>query len=126
MATLRDGELLVDKNGVTWRVALDTSRVNQVWRVTVPQDSARTYDMSAAGESEEPEIVKAANEPGAITTTQEMQAEIDRFATLAKGNLVLRVRASPDPVQTGGGMGAGLFIALLVLAVLSESGKRRR
>jgi hypothetical protein len=124
MAQLKSGELLVDKNGVTWRVALDDSRVNIVWRVTVPQDSARTYDMSAAGESEEPEIIKAAAGPDAFTTTEEMQAEVDRFATLAKGNLVLRVRASPDPKPAG--MGAGLFIALLVLVALAESGKRRR
>lgn len=125
MAELKSGELLVDRNGVTWRVNLDDSRVNIVWRVTVTQDSARTYDMSAAGEAEEPEIVKAAAGPDAFTTTQEMQAEVDRFALLAKANLVLRVRASPDP-KPSGGIGAGLFIALLVIAALAESGKRRR
>jgi len=116
-----DGDHIVDVNGVVWLIENDTARANARWRATVDRDSVRAYDTP----DEDPVVFLDQSIFGqGATTTRELTDKINEFARGNAQNIMLRVRASPD--AKGGGIGAGLFIALLVIAALAESGKRRR
>lgn len=121
------GDHIVDSNGVVWVVGENHERVTTRWEATVDRDSVRAYDTP----DEDPVVLLdqvVGISPLVVTTTKDLTDKINQFAKGNKQNVLLRVRASPDatPAASGGGMGPGLFIALLVLAVVAESGKRRR
>lgn len=127
-ADVQDGDSIVDSNGVVWTVAIDTRQQPNEIVLVVSRDSVRTYDTA---DDEAPVVrfprqtVRGDTRGGAVLTTREVTDALNRsFATPQKQNILLRVRASPD--APSGGIGAGLFIALLVIAALAESGKRRR